>query len=444
MKIAWFTPFCRQSAIGQYSAVVLDHLRRSHEVTIYATGLNAGEPSWRPEWSPIPMPTGRGQSVALEAAQSADIAVYNLGDCLPFHEDIYTAHLTVPGVAVLHDVSTWNFQWARHALARRQGDWLHQIEFSHGPAGRAWGEMLLAGRASPEANQDGAMRWTMARSTIQGALGAVVHGRQALEALAPLAALPVAHIDFPSPVLPAPSERKPHVDGHMRLLSFGVLNWNKAPELTLQALAYSPLLRERCEYIIAGRFNPPELEKQFLQYIRDAGLPSCVRIAGRPDDNELHRLIAEADVLINLRYPHLGECSWSLAEGLWQGKPVVVWGHGYYDEFPETVVSKVTSLDSLIRTLEGLVSRPEERLAKGRRAHAYARERFSTEGYCRRLVPFLEECRSARPVVALADRVGKHMAALFGDAPEGLAEKLASEIGVFAPTKATVARAGAA
>lgn len=438
MKIAWFTPFGRGSAIGRYSAIVLDQLAASHDVVVYSTGAKSAAESWRPEMRVEPI-DGRGDCPDLHRALDAfDVRVYHLGNHVANHVDIYRAQRARPGISVLHDLSMWHFFWEWYC-GRPQADaagWLERLEFCHGREARAWGETLLDGRTSWVDRPDVVTRYHMARGAAHGSWGVVVHGTWARDTLRPLVDMPVEAIDFPAPDLPAAPPRTVHA-GRVRVLTFGVLGSNKLPDVVLEAFAGSPRLRAGAEYVVAGNFPSPEFRERVLALVAELGLRECVRFVPNPDDPTLHGLIADADVVVNLRYPHLGECSWSLLESLWQGKPTVVWDHGYYGEFPDHVVRKVGSCDALAATLTALCGSPETRLALGAAAAAYAAKRFSTAAYCESLLRFVGECRRDRPVCELVDRLSGRMAEVGGSASSaGLVDYLSAEVGRLAPAGA--------
>jgi glycosyltransferase involved in cell wall biosynthesis len=435
MKIAWFTPFCTRSAIGRYSAVILDELTKEHEVVVFATGLRGRAVSHRPDLPTVRIEDRGGTLELCESLARFDVVVYNLGDNAPFHGDIHRTLVEYPGVAIVHDVSTWGLFGEALLGARRDvPSWLTQLEYSHGAAGRAWGTRLLAGWARPIGSQDGALRYNMTRSCVRRALGVVVHGEWARGVIAGLVPAPVAHIDFPAFLVPeGPAAAAGPEGGKVRLLTIGAVNANKAPDLVVEALGGSPFLRDRAEYTIAGSLSdaPPYIA-ELRSLVRRHGLGDAVRFIDRPDDALLHRLVSEADVLINLRYPHLGECSGSLQEALFHGKPTVVWGHGYYDEFPESVVCKVLSLPQLVAVLERLVASPEERRLRGARSLEYASERFCTRRYCRSLLSFLEGCCRARPACRLVDRLAERLSEFYAEqAPAELVARLVNEVNLM-------------
>ena len=170
----------------------------------------------------------------------------------------------------------------------------------------------------------------------------------------------------------------------------------------MECIAASDYLRANVEYLLVG--TPDEHYVGLLrQTIDRRGLTDCVRLLGRLSDDALWQVLAQADVVVNLRNPHFGESSASLLDALLAGAPVVVWNHGYYSEFPDDIVSKIASPDELKKTLERLCRDPELRDRVGAEAHRHALDRFNTGVFCERLRAFVQTVRSVRPVLALTD-----------------------------------------
>jgi glycosyltransferase involved in cell wall biosynthesis len=433
MKIAWFTPFCKSSSIGQYSAVILDELSKEHDVVVFATGLRRWQRSHRPQLPTVRI-NGRGGSPDLcQQLRAFDVAVYNLGDHSRYHADIWRTQIAHPGVAIVHDVATWNLA-AGALLHSHNGTpaWLAEVEYSHGPAAREWATALSAGEASRVDTQEASLFYNMARSCVRNALAVVVHGEWARRTLSSLVSAPVVHIDFPAHLAPQKPLATPPEGDKVRFLTIGVVNPNKACDLVIESIAGSELLRCQAEYTIAGGLSNHAYVRNLRQLIRQHRLEKAVRFVNRPDDRTLQRLIEESHVLVNLRYPHLGECSGSLQEALFQGRPAVVWGHGYYAEFPRDAVVRVGSLAQLAAALERLAASPGERRARGERALEHARGRFCTRRYCRELLPLLEGCCRAAPACRLADRLARRLADCRPDRPtDALAARLAREVHIL-------------
>jgi glycosyltransferase involved in cell wall biosynthesis len=175
-----------------------------------------------------------------------------------------------------------------------------------------------------------------------------------------------------------------------------------------------------------------ELRRQ----IADEGLDDCVRLEGYQPDAVLAAHLSRADVVVNLRNPHLGESSWSLVEALGSGAATVVWGHGFYDEFPDDVLCKVRGEAELLPVLERLVSQPQDRAELGLRAREHVRGRFHPHRYRERFQAFVDTVRSHRPVLALIDRVSDVLLELGSGAQDDLRANLEARIASFLPADA--------
>jgi len=442
MKIAWFTPFCVESAIGRYSAVILDELVKKHEITVFATGLSRSH-TLRPQMKTIRIDgKGANNTLASQVLQN-DIAVYNLGNFTPYHGDIHRCMQQVPGVAIVHDVANYGLFWGLTMNGTIQGNkaWLRELEYSHGPEARLWGERLIKGLTSLGRGQEDVLRYTFLRSCVRRAVGVVSHGEWAKRAIQAVTSAPVVRIEFPrflGPIeYPAVKPFRARTSSEpVQLLTFGAVNPNKAVDLVIQVIAHSPILREKVQFTIAGSMAHQMYVADLKHLIQQHKLQSLVKLVDRPSDEALENLVKQADIVINLRYPHLGECSGSLQEALFHAKPVVVWGHGYYDEFPADVVVKVTSLGELQRALERLVEDPDERAERARRGYEHAEKRFQTPMYCQALEAFLEQSAALRVLACWADRISDRIAE-FGPGPhqEQMVARIAKELGQLQPVK---------
>jgi glycosyltransferase involved in cell wall biosynthesis len=277
----------------------------------------------------------------------------------------------------------------------------------------------------------------MARAAVGPAHGIVTHSEFARREVARLAGSPVVHIDFPSPPLgdvagewdiPAPRS----TDEPITLLTVGTVQANKLIHEVIETLGSSALLRNRVNYTVVGPADDEAYAARLHRIIREHQLEHRVHLAGRQPERELHEYLRSADVVVNLRYPHTGESSWSLLEALFAGKPTVVWDHGYYAEFPNEVVVKVSSREALTVCLEDLVRRPEHRRQVGAAAREHAQRRFDTVRYCANLMNFVQSLGPAGPVLRLADTIGTMIADMaVGGVPDSLLDRLAAELALL-------------
>src|SRR5437879_5174021 len=104
MRIAWFTPFGRGSAIGRASRLIVQELARSVEVDIWHPAAKQLHDSpVRTVAYPPEAP------IDLVSLQAYDLAIYNLGNHLGNHRQIFEIALKTPGIDVLHDFVMHHF-----------------------------------------------------------------------------------------------------------------------------------------------------------------------------------------------------------------------------------------------------------------------------------------------------------------------------------------------
>jgi glycosyltransferase involved in cell wall biosynthesis len=109
--------------------------------------------------------------------------------------------------------------------------------------------------------------------------------------------------------------------------------------------------------------------------VRGSGLGARVTVHTDVSDEDFLGWMCAADVAVDLRYPHRGEVSGSLARSMQVGVPTVVSATGTYLDLPEEVVVRVPAgriePDELAATLRELVDDPERRHRIGDAARAH-------------------------------------------------------------------------
>src|SRR5258708_35550128 len=102
---------------------------------------------------------------------------------------------------------------------------------------------------------------------------------------------------------------------------------------------------------------------QVAQLIRTLGLAENVRIIGFVPIEEFVDYMGACDIILNLRYPTVGETSGSLQRALGLGKAVVVSDVGSFAELPDEVCLKVPvgphEEDLIFEYLNTLAGRPD-------------------------------------------------------------------------------------
>ena len=407
MKIAWLTPFSRKSAIGQYSAIILRELTRHVEVTVFAPDLEDAQDAWWPDCDMRFIPSLKRETILAELA-TFDICVYNLGNYLPFHRDIYELSAQKPGIVILHDL-VMHHMFAHYYLnydGLHVTRYTHAMTYSHGQPGAALAAEIVAGAQFWDTSL--MLEYNMAKWATHGSYGVIVHSAFAKHTIEQFSNAPIAHLRFPTTPLLGESGNSttPMLDDDKRihLITFGNIIVNKQVIKVIEAIGDSSYLRSHVKYHVVGSISP-DYETHLNIALKEYHLTHEVELLGYQPDEVLHGLLAAADIVINLRDPHFGESSWSLLEAMSLGKPTIVWKHGFYDEFPDETVAKVYSQQELQATLERLCQSAENRQQIGQAAVAYARQMFNTERYCRAFLDFVQKVRYNQPVLALTDSV---------------------------------------
>jgi glycosyltransferase involved in cell wall biosynthesis len=438
MKIAWFTPYHAHSAIGHYSQQAVAELRKEDEVVVFAPAAGVVAPP-RTDGGPVETVGDGSYDDLLRRLEAYDVVVYNMGNHYHNHKMVYEVSIRRPGIVVLHDLVMRDFFRGYHLLQRRDPDGLaRHVLYSDGQTATplAW---VMRQRRRRESMDDAAgLQFPMFKSALRRCLGVIVHSEYSRERVVAATSAPVAMLDFP-PFGPCVSHshetipRSPHPSGKTQLLTFGVLNSNKLIHKVIEQIGQSPYLRANVTYTVVG-----EGDDNYVQRLRDAvdahDLSHVVCLAGRLSDHELWRQLTRADLVVNLRNPHMGESSATLLNALFAGAATLVWNHGCYAEFPDDIVHKISSEDDLTLALERLCrDRPlRERMGSNARRHALAR--FDTAVFCQRFRDFADEVRSARPVLALTDLLSDRLLEFGTRPPNGLVERLAGEVAALAGT----------
>jgi glycosyltransferase involved in cell wall biosynthesis len=425
LRIAWFSPYCRDSAIGRFSDLVVRQLATEHHVTLWVPDL-ATNRTGPVETIPVQSCT----TAALNDLESYDLAVYNLGNDYPYHGLIHEFSTRRPGLVILHDLVLHHLFASLYLEHRHDpGEYLTQLRKYYGDAATQAAESALAGTGQPIWETEDVSRWPLFEPTLEGALGVVTHSEFARERVTSRFAGPVFRLYLPYDRGNAEGDAPVSRKQKLLLLSLGHVNRNKRTHAVLNVLAARPDLCERLRFVILGPVDPT-YKAECDAIIAAGGLRQTAEFLGRVDDATLDGYLADADICVNLRYPVTETGSASLAEEMLHGKPVIVTNIGCYADVPDDAVRKVNPArehEDLQRVLSELVSIPESRAKTGANAKAFAEAHFSPALYARQLGPIFEEVCSAAPLLSCIDRVGDVLSAMGVTRPMKISDTISEE-----------------
>ncbi len=334
-RILWFSPLPpAETEIANHTARIAPFLMQKSDCWFC-----------HPDDNPTPsgLPAKRISELSARELNQADACVYNLGNNVEFHGQIFELSRKHPGIAVLHDRAIHEFFmgylkfWSGGAGPEEVRRYRRAMGFWYGQKGIDASQSVLRGKVNPGACSD---RFPLYEEALFGALGAVTHNPAvAVELREVIPLLPVLGIALPYPLpaaeprLSARSTRK----GVVRLVTFGFLGRNRRILEFLDAWAASPW-RDRFELDIAGRLLEAS---QVERILAETGLAKHVRLHGFLPEEALDALLREADFALNLRYPSMGEASASQLRIWANGVPSAVTDVGWYSQCPADAVFKI-------------------------------------------------------------------------------------------------------
>jgi glycosyltransferase involved in cell wall biosynthesis len=159
------------------------------------------------------------------------------------------------------------------------------------------------------------------------------------------------------------------VSGDPLIGCFGFLNMNKRiPEL-LEAFASFRRERPGARLLLVGAAGERFDVQRRLERL---GLSDGVERLDYVAEERMWSLMAACDVLVNLRYPTMGETSGSVVRALSLGKPLIVSDVGWFSELPDDAVLKVPVDEIEVAVLEAALGvAADHGTALGAAARAY-------------------------------------------------------------------------
>lgn len=434
MNIAWFTPFSLKSAIGKCSREITAALARTENVEIISFD---GGAIYSSQAGVLVRRYSSHADVDEQFLSRYDIAIYNFGNYLPFHRDIYEVSQRLPGIAILHDFVMHQF-FAQYYLnyLRAPSDYIAAVEWVFGSAGRMTAVRSLAGKQQPVWESDSVVDFPMYQGALRGAIGAVTHSEffrhhVSQNFAGPACRIPLpASVDRQSPVL---SRRDLDVPGDcVLILTIGHANPNKRIVPIIEALGRLGPSAPPFLYLIAGPC-PADYRQKINSAIARNHLAGSVRLAGEVSDQFLRSCLTHADFCVNLRLPAIEGASLSAIEEMLFGLPVIVGDEGFFAELPDECIVRVNprSTTQLTDALRRLMSDAGERTRLGEAARAYAEREYRADHYARQLLAFITEVRRARPLLDLSDRVAQECGRMGTLRGADWVKSLSAEMGVL-------------
>lgn len=355
-----------KSGIADYSVALLEELGKLARVEVFAS---------RPS--------------RFEAADF-DVALYQIGNNA-FHDFCYETAMEQPGVVVIHEA---NLHHLIADLTIKRGDWdayMRAVAEEGDQAAIDYAQRVRALEVGPDYEGLPMLRRLASRSK-----AVIVHsGHVERELRAAGFTGPVARIQhgawIPQASRAAYRQRLGLDEATPLIGIFGFLKPYKRIAESLRAFRRLIRLDASAKMILVGEPHP-ELPLESL--IQSLDLGSSVRLLGYQPIDQFVGYLAACDIVLNLRYPTVGENSGTLMRALGLAKAVIVSEVGSFCELPSEICLKApvdqSEEDCLFEYLNLLVSRPEFRRELGARAQAWVETECTWPKVAQKYADFLE------------------------------------------------------
>jgi glycosyltransferase involved in cell wall biosynthesis len=409
MKIAWFTPFSTNSAIGRYSQSITNKLIDYCEVDL-----------WSSEKSNL-LPTElkifhyQGSEDLSAKLRGYDFIIYNMGNNLAFHKDIYEVSNKVKGIVILHDYVMQHFFAAYYQFIRNKQAYIEEMERLYGIRGRDIAIDSINNKRKPFWETDEVSEYPFFEKAIENAIGVIVHSGFCAEKVKQKFLGPIDMIYHPfysydridldrclkKSDLGIPEDK-------VLIVSTGHVNPNKRIDRVINILGEHRDLAQRVIYVIIGPHNHMEYYSNLRKIVERYNLHNIMFLGYQPDEM-LYAYLLNADIIINLRYPITEGAPGSLIEQMYFGKAIIVNNTGFYGELPDDCVVKIDVNDkeklNLYNALNRLINDETTRKGIGIKARQFASENFTTQKYCQKFIDFIQKAKNWKPVINLIDNI---------------------------------------
>ena len=342
IEVAYYSPLPpSRSGIADYSDLLLPALRERIDVVVAEQG---------------------------KRAPSADVDLYHIGNEPDAHGWILDALDRRGGVVVLHEYVLHHLI-AGTTIGRGKGRaYLDAMERELGVAGRLLGLGVLD-NLLPLLWETQPERFPLSGVVLDKATGLIVHSNYVAERAreagyeGPLWRIP--HPAWPMKAVEAAAD----VSGDPLIGCFGFLNMNKRIPQLLEAFAAFRRDRPGARLLLAGGTGERFDVGRRLERL---GLTDGVERLDYVPEERMWSLMAACDVLVNLRYPTMGETSGSVIRALSVGKPLLVSDVGWFGELPDDVALKIPVDEYEVQVIEAALGvAADHGAALGPAARAY-------------------------------------------------------------------------
>lgn len=415
MKIAWFTPFSKKSAIGKYSQSIIHELVKYCDVDLFI--CEKGElldTHVKVYFYNV------NQDLSKILNNNYELIIYNIGDNLEFHKYIYEVSKKNKGIVILHDYVMHHFFAGYYLIDKKDVDaYIRKMKFWYGEFGESLARRSVQGQNLPIWETDEVVKYPLFEEAIAGSLGVITHSNFLRKYVEANFCGPVSTIYFPSVANletiqnEGISRENLGITGSQTLLlTVGHVNPNKRIDTTIKVLGKNQDVLPDFVYVVIGSCDHRPCYDELQKLVHDYKLQDKVLFLQFQPEEVLKAYLEQADIFINLRYPAMEGASWSLVEQMHFGKPILVTDTGFYSEIPDECLIKIpinNEEEKIESSLTELFVNQSKKQELGQNARAFASTAFTIQNYIKNFIEFVGQVKTYRPQLELIDKVSQEM-----------------------------------
>ncbi len=313
--------------------------------------------------------------------------IFHIGNCVRYHANTYRLFEKLGGIAEIHDFDLNAFFYQGFYAVGQKEIFYRVLKAGYGEKGEEHFRRL----ERKIEGTDG-VRFPMSHGIARQASKVIVHNEWSYRQLEEdIHKYLVPHACFEmetlgenrQELLDRVREMICYQPGEILIGCLGWMNSNKRPQVMIQSLVR---LRQQ-GYPVKLVFWGDKGTEECNALIEREKVQEAVIITGYLKREEYLAGLELSDIILNLRYPTMGESSGTLCETMKAGKPSIVTAINQYLEFPDDVCWKVPlgrmEVPALTAMLQYLLDHEEVRNAMAENARVYADRILNSENIAR-------------------------------------------------------------
>lgn len=391
MRIAWFTPFGKKSAIGQVSKDICEELAKYCDIDIWAVGEDDLIPTT------LNVIKFKSDSIDMNLLVGYEHVIYNMGNYAGYHKDIWEVMQHYEGILILHDQTMHGFfqqLFNVNELSEEQDltEYKELVKKHYGFFGISAVNAVF--KEHTLSNKELAAQFSLLQPILEKAKAVFTHADFFADRIKNVFYGPIGISYLPYKTKENLSNLAIKLDNHdekILVVSTGIVDPVKRIDKVANVLAKNPDLIDKIHYVVIGEYGGSY--GMHLKELQEGVLKGCLYLYGYQNDETMNAFLERADICINLRYPNSEVCSLTLIEQMAHGKPVVVLNTGFYDEVPQNSVIKINlenEEEELEMALRQLITEKSKCRECGNNAKDFVSSQCTAQKYCERLLSFLD------------------------------------------------------